>query len=388
MKTYTWLTFLLICSFSAGAAEAVKPAHAAKPAKGTAKPAVHKSQPTKISTSASPLAAGPAEINYERVNARARPDVGSDVVAHLKGKDVVQVIEEVTPKSIGPGEPSRWAKIAWPDGGAVWVYADFLDQRSSTVKVAKLNLRGGPTENHSVVGTLERGASVKKLEAKGDWWKIEAPAGAVAYVASQFLTSKTPKDTVVVASAPVAVAPMAAPAPPAQVVRIPRPTLRPPPAAPVAVQVEENIVAVPAYRPLVAPLTALRPAPATPLPSPVVVAPPPKVEVAVAPARVPEVMPREPGQIDIRPISETAFVKRIVSRQGRVRRAWSIQSPTPLILENLHNGRLMNYLYSTSTNINLSMFRGQEVTVSGEEALDERWPNIPVIRVETLQTAP
>ncbi len=386
MKTYTWLTSLLICSFSAGAAEAVKPAHAAKPAKGTAKPAVHKSLPAKISASASPLGAGPAEINHEKVNARARPDVDSEVVAHLKSKDVVRVIEEVTPKSIGPGEPSRWAKIAWPDGAAVWVYADFLDQKASTVKVAKLNLRGGPTENHSVVGTLERGASVRKLEAKGDWWKIEAPAGAVAYVAAQFLTSKAPKETVVAASAPVVVAPIAAPPAPAPVVRIPRPTLRPPP-APAAVPVEESIVAVPAQRPVFAPPAALRPAPSIPQPAP------PKVETAeapkpAAPARVPEVLPREPGQIDIRPIPETAFVKRIVSREGRVRRAWSIQSPTPLILENLHNGRVMNYLYSTSTNINLSVFRGQVVTVSGEEALDERWPNIPVIRVETLQTAP
>ena len=48
----------------------------------------------------------------------------------------------------------------------------------------------------------------------------------------------------------------------------------------------------------------------------------------------------------------------------------------------------MNYLYSTSTNFNLSSYRGKVVIVSGEEALDERWPHIPVIRIESLQTPP
>lgn len=412
MKTYFWLTSLLICSLGAGAAEAVKPAHAAKPAHGAAKPAAHKptaAHPSKAAAAApssTPLAAGPAEVNQERVNVRARADVDSDVVARLKNKDSVVVIEEVSAKSAGPGEPARWAKIAWPEGAAVWVYADFLDRQGSTVKVAKLNLRSGPSENHNVVGTLEKGASVKKLEAKGDWWKIEAPSSCAAYVSAHFLTSKAPKEAVAAMTPPSAPsvtglgnAPASSPVPaPARPRPIARPMAPPPPV--VATPVEENLAVVPAQRPAVsAPVP--RPAPPQPVfvppPAPVAVtapAPVPKVtdtvltSKPVTPPSAPAVLPREPGQVDIRPIPETAFVKRVVTREGRVRRAWSIQSPTPLILENLHNGRVMNYLYSTSTNINLSSFRGQVVTVSGEEALDERWPNIPVIRVETLQTAP
>lgn len=409
MKTYFWLTSLLICSLGAGAAEAVKPAHAAKPAHGAAKPAAHKphaAHPGKAAAAnaATPLAAGPAEVNQERVNVRARPDVDSDVVARLKNKDSVVVLEEVSAKSAGPGEPARWAKIAWPESAPVWVYADFLDRQGSTVKVAKLNLRAGPSENHNVVGTLEKGASVKKLEAKGDWWKIEAPASCAAYVSAHFLTSKASKESVAAATptppSALAVIPpnVSAPAPaPARPRPIARPIAPPPPV--VATPVEDTVAVAPAQRPNIA-APVPRPAPPqpvfTPPPAPVAVpAPAPKAtdpvltaKPAPAPAPTPTVLPREPGQVDIRPIPETAFVKRIVSREGRVRRAWSIQSPTPLILENLHNGRVMNYLYSTSTNINLSAFRGQVVTVSGEEALDERWPNIPVIRVETLQTAP
>ncbi|MBM3847383.1 MAG: hypothetical protein FJ405_14015 [Verrucomicrobia bacterium] len=137
----------------------------------------------------------------------------------------------------------------------------------------------------------------------------------------------------------------------------------------------------------------LAPQPPTPPPAPTPIAPAPIVAVEPAKPALPAPVPagpmvREPGQVDLRPVREDAFVKRVVSREGRVRRTYNIQSPTDMVLENLQNGRIMNYLYSTSTNINFQSYRGRVVTVVGEEALDERWPNIPVIRVETLQTAP
>ena len=49
---------------------------------------------------------------------------------------------------------------------------------------------------------------------------------------------------------------------------------------------------------------------------------------------------------------------------------------------------MINYLYSPSTNVVLKDLMGKRIVVTGEEVLDERWPNTPVINVDTLQAVP
>ncbi|HAM71829.1 MAG TPA: hypothetical protein DCM86_09320 [Verrucomicrobiales bacterium] len=409
MKTNSWFTFALFSALLAGAGFAAQPshskAHAAKPA--AAKPAA----PAPASDSAEALSAGPAVTKQDHVNVRSRPDTESDVVTHLKKHEMVTVVEEVFHKKAGPGEPTRWAKIAWPSEVPVWVYADFVDHSGSAVKVAKVNLRSGPGENFAVVGTLQKGTSIKKLDAKGDWWKIEAPEGCHAYIAANLLEAK-PAAAPVVVSTPPPSAPKPAPLRPAPVTAPPPPispaplaTAPPPPvavndaapdAAATGLAPAPALVPRPFPRRPVAPAPAFgNPAPAAPAPSPVTLppavpppAPKPAETVAAKPATPPPLLSREPGEINLRPVHDETYIKRVVTREGLVRRTYNIQAPTYLVLENLHNGRVMNYLYATSTNLNLQSYRGRVVTVTGEEALDERWPSVPVIRVETLETAP
>ena len=80
-------------------------------------------------------------------------------------------------------------------------------------------------------------------------------------------------------------------------------------------------------------------------------------------------------------------MRRVVTREGIVKSSVSIQAPTHFVLENVHNGRTMNYIHTTSTNLVLSKYAGRRIIVTGEESLDERWPKTPVITVETLQVA-
>jgi hypothetical protein len=54
-------------------------------------------------------------------------------------------------------------------------------------------------------------------------------------------------------------------------------------------------------------------------------------------------------------------------------------------LRSLDNGRVMDYLYSTSTNVVLKNYKGLTILVSGEEELDERWPDTPVITIQKIQ---
>jgi hypothetical protein len=77
---------------------------------------------------------------------------------------------------------------------------------------------------------------------------------------------------------------------------------------------------------------------------------------------------------------------RIVTREGVVARSWNIQTPSDWALQDPDSGRVINYLWSTSTNIPWKTLKGRTIVVTGEEALDVRWPQTPVLRIETLKT--
>jgi uncharacterized protein YgiM (DUF1202 family) len=218
----------------------------------------------------------------------------------------------------------------------------FIDATNKTVLPNKLNVRAGPGEQFSVVGSLVKGDSVKELITQGDWMQIEPPANAYAFIAAQYLKQEAP----------------AAPT-------------EPPPAPAVAETRPPPMQETP-----VPPEPAIAPAPATPVPTetaPAVPAPaePPAVTPTAAPA------PAEPAP-------EAPPPKRIVSHEGIVRSTWSIQAPTPYALVSPETGETINYLYTTSPKLNLKRYRGLRIVVTGEEGLDERWRNTPVITIQRI----
>ena len=83
--------------------------------------------------------------------------------------------------------------------------------------------------------------------------------------------------------------------------------------------------------------------------------------------------------------AEETLIKRVVSREGIVKGSVSIQAPSYFVLRSLDNNKTINYLFSPSSNIVVKEFRGQRVLIVGEERLDERWPNTPVIDIESIQ---
>jgi uncharacterized protein YgiM (DUF1202 family) len=280
-----------------------------------------------------PLVPGPATVEANHVNVRGQAKLNSEVVTRLSKGDSVTVIEEITRNNSGPSEPSAWAKIYLPTNTHVWVNTAYLDATNKTVLPKRLNLRSGPGENYSVVGRLMRGDSVTEKGTKGDWTEIEAPANAFAFVAAQYLKQE--------AAAPPAVA--EAPATTATVAEAPAvaaaPTEPPPATAP-----PEN----PAATNTVAENTAGANAPmATPIDEP-----PPK---------------------------------RVVEREGMVRGTFSVQAPTHFELVSPDNGRTIDYLYTSSPNLDLRRYKGLRIIVTGEESLEERWGNTPVITIQKIQ---
>jgi uncharacterized protein YgiM (DUF1202 family) len=277
-----------------------------------------------------PLVAGPATVVASNVNVRGQARLKSEVVTRITKGQTVTVLEEIVRNNSGPEEPSAWAKIALPPGAHVWINTAFIDAGNQTVKPKKLNLRSGPGENYSVIGLLHSGDAVKTITTKGDWTEIEAPTSAYAFMAAQYL-----KQGPAEAPAPTPAPPEPAPAP-TIVAEVP----------PVAPPPTENPVVPPSTE------TPAMTNPVAPPPEPVVEEPPPP---------------------------------RIVQREGIVRGMTSIQAPSKFVLISPENGRDIDYLYTTSKELDLRRYKGLRIIVTGEEGLDERWGNTPVITIQKIQ---
>ena len=279
-----------------------------------------------------PLVAGPATVEANHVNVRGQPKLNSEVVTRLSKGEGVTVIEEIVHNNSGPNEPSAWAKIYLPTNAHVWVNTAYVDATNKTVLPKRLNLRSGPGENYSVIGRLVRGDTVTEKGTKGDWTEIQAPTNAYAFIAAQYLKQEP--------SAPAAPEVPATPAAVTEAPPIATAPTEPPPATTAA--------ETPAETNALAQTSADSNAPAgTPVEEP-----PPK---------------------------------RIVDREGLVRGTFSIQAPTHFELVSPDNGRTIDYLYTTSPNLDLRRYKGLHIIVTGEESLEERWGNTPVITIQKIQ---
>jgi uncharacterized protein YgiM (DUF1202 family) len=280
-----------------------------------------------------PLVAGPATVEANHVNVRGQAKLKSEVVTRLSKGDSVIVIEEIIRNNSGPDEPSAWAKIYLPTNTHVWVNTAFLDATNKTVLPKRLNLRSGPGENYSVLGRLMRGDAVMEKGTKGEWTEIEAPTNAFAFVAAQYLKQEAP----------------AAPVQPE------------PPATTATVAEAQPIAAAPAE-------------------------PPPTTTPAENPTATNSVAGSTPdtNAPPAAPVEEPP-PPRVVDREGLVRGTFSIQAPTHFELVSPDNGRTIDYLYTTSPNLDLRRYKGLHIIVTGEESLEERWGNTPVITIQKIQ---
>ena len=291
------------------------------------------------------LTPGAATVSGNNVNVRGKASFSGEVFAKLNSGDVVTVIEQVIVEKPKPGEPSQWAKIAYPAGAHVWVHSAYVDD-NKTVKPKRLNIRTGPGENYSVVGVIEHGTPVKEISTKGHWLEIEAPSSAVAYVAASYLQQ---------APSTATVPPIVSIAPPE-----PAPTNTIAPPAPVATNtVPPSPVVATTTTPEAAPIPATEPSPV----------PVPDAANAAAPP----------------PVIEEIEVPRFVAHEGIVRGTVSIQAPTKYGLYSQENNKLINYLYSPTAKLPLSRYYELHVVVSGQEGLDERWRNTPVLTIQRIQ---
>ena len=287
------------------------------------------------------LVAGPATVAAANLNLRGQAGLKGEVVGHLKVGDTVTVISQINLDKHAADEPAQWVKISLPSGMKVWVNSKFVDATNKTVSVRKLNLRAGPGENYSVLGILEKGAAISELGAKGDWSQIETPTNAFAYVAAMFLKQEA------------------------------APVVEPTNAAPTVV--ETPVVTTP-------PPTA-----STVTDAPAIVPEPPVAAVAETNTTAPVAAPAVADTNVVAAVTDTnPPPPRVVTHEGYVRSSVSIVAPTAYELYDWDSGNAINYLYSTSTNLDLGRYNNFKIIVTGEEGISPRWAATPVLTIQKI----
>lgn len=302
-----------------------------------------------------------ATVKVQNLNVRTLPSTDAELIAKLHKGQTVTILEDITTKG-KKGEATNWARITLPTNAAVWVKASLVNS-SKTVTSPRINIRSGPGENFAILGHLEKGAVVKDLRKQKDWLEIEAPADASAFVSADYLEKTTAAPAVTTpapeTTTPTATAPSTTNAPEAA---LPAPTTEVVNVAP-----DTNGTVMPAVD---ATAPATTPAPETseiqssglrgtfqPVPAPA--AEMPKDEI---------------------------IPKRIVNREGFLRKSMNIQAPADYELHDVRTGELIDYISPLKPELDLTPFIGTRVIVSGEEAVDVRWKYIPMIKVETVDS--
>jgi hypothetical protein len=75
---------------------------------------------------------------------------------------------------------------------------------------------------------------------------------------------------------------------------------------------------------------------------------------------------------------------RVVSHEGVVRHVGSLITPTEYELYDPTTDKNVNFLYTTTTNLDLSHYVGMRIIVTGEEGLAARWADIPVLTIQRI----
>ena len=362
-------------------------------------------------------------INAERVNVRTQPSIVSEVVTQVNTGDKVQVLEFITLDDTIPGNPTEWYRIAVPEGAQFWVSGDYIDGGDDTVTASQLNVRAGPGQSYTVMARLNRGEKVERILEADGWVSIKPPADAFAYVASS-LVELTDAGEEEKNSQPVAIA---------RETKVEEGTAQDPP--PVVIVDDPNAGKTTIIKSTVEgdqPDQISEPDEPKQSPTEAVVVhdektvPPAEVtsdqemqevgtdqvkstqvtenyavqeqESGLKPIDIPVPMreDRLPAQTMVaeNPIDPTDELRRVVTREGIVKRSRSIQSPTYHRLEDPETHQTMNYLYTgrlhlhtTASKADLAPYEGYKIRVTGQESVDPRWPRIPVIEIEKLDLA-
>jgi uncharacterized protein YgiM (DUF1202 family) len=119
------------------------------------------------------------QISGDRVNVRASAATSSEILCQLKKDESVAVT----------GKKGKWLMIELPSKAPVYINKENVTSRDGigTVSANNALLRTAATVSSSVVGKLNKGATVKILKEYLDWYEISAPKGSYGWIYSDYV---------------------------------------------------------------------------------------------------------------------------------------------------------------------------------------------------------
>lgn len=313
----------------------------------------------------------------ERVNVRARPSLTSEVICQLNTGSRVQILDSIRSENPQPGEPKEWYRIQAPSQATLWVSSQYIDPDTHAVTASRLNVRVGKGTNFSVVGRIERNTIVKPIRSLAGWTAIQPLPGTEAYLAAEFVDLIPEKET----ESSVPESPSQAP-PIVSDEEIPEIIIDDPEETEPGPSAESGTKTPQAQggQTLPPPIYTEEPFPED--------SESPSTNSDLATAAQP---PAEKPNLSLSE-EASARLKRIITRDGIVRRVRNIQAPAYHRLEDPRTGTTINYLHTGELEVDLrdgrevlKSYEGFKIRVIGEESVDARWPGIPVIEIEKLR---
>ncbi len=124
------------------------------------------------------------EVINEKVNVRAGQSANFEKLCQIpKGGEVLVV-----------GKEYSWLKVRLPKEASCYIIDKYVQRVNNTTGVVtadRVNIRAGQDSNTSSLGQVSKGTSVKILELKNGWYKIEPLPESYGWVAEQFVKFKS-----------------------------------------------------------------------------------------------------------------------------------------------------------------------------------------------------
>lgn len=105
-------------------------------------------------------------VTKDGVNLRSGPGTNYEIIFQLPLNYPLKVL----------ARKGQWVKIVDYEGDKGWIYDTLVNpSRYVIVKVKEGNVRSGPGENNSKIGTVAKDVILKKVDNQGKWLKVSHP---------------------------------------------------------------------------------------------------------------------------------------------------------------------------------------------------------------------
>jgi hypothetical protein len=126
--------------------------------------------------------AGTVTVAGDRVSLRAAPEITAVLLDRMMSGDKLVLTDNSNPE---------WVGVVPPETVDLWVHSEFI--KNGSVIPPKLNVRSGPSLNHSIVGVLTNGQAVTVRKELAEWVCIAPTSDSTAWISRKYVNVAIPE---------------------------------------------------------------------------------------------------------------------------------------------------------------------------------------------------